>query len=195
MAKLEFFAGIEDLPKKIRNKLSEQAQWVFLNTYNEYLHYYVGEVAWKLAWDDVMNADLLEIAKEDEIQITKSDDDEQLVFGWANVSINSDGTLPVDYQDDITLPETLEKAAYQFVLKYRASGEQHQGDVQGHLVESIMFTKDKMEALGIPEGTVSEGWWVGFHIPNQEVFEKVKKGHYKMFSIEGTAKRLKVGGD
>lgn len=127
------------------------------------------------------------------IDLSKMKDDERLVFGWANVSIDCNGEVPIDWQGDITAPHILEKAAYEFVLKYRETGEMHTGEAKGYLVESIMFTKQKMEALGIPEGTIHEGWWIGFYIPDDEVFAKVKSGQYKMFSIQGKAKRLPIG--
>lgn len=124
------------------------------------------------------------------VYITKTKEYENLVFGWANIALKKDGTFPHDWQDDITLPEVLERAAYQFVLKYRATGEMHQGETKGYLIESMMFTKEKQQVLGISEGIVPEGWWVGFYIPDDEVFEKVKSGKYKMFSIEGKARRI-----
>ena len=127
-----------------------------------------------------------------EVDIAKLNDDQHLVFGWANVSINADGEVPLDWQGDITSPKVLEKAAYQYVLKYRGSGEMHQGESVGIMVESCMFTKQKMESIGIPEGTVPEGWWVGFYIPDDEVCQKIRDGSYKMFSIQGKAKKLKL---
>lgn len=126
------------------------------------------------------------------IDIAKMNDDQHLVFGWANISITEDGDIPLDWQGDITSPEVLEKAAYQYVLKYRTTGEMHQGEAVGYMVESVMFTKQKMEAMGIPEGVVPEGWWIGFYIPDDDVVAKVKSGEYKMFSIQGKAKKLKL---
>ena len=135
-----------------------------------------------------------DIYKEDiiEMEITKAAIDNHMVFGWANVSINADGTIPLDWQGDITSPQVLEKAAYNFVLKYRATGEMHEGEAKGYLVESVMFTKQKMLAIGIPEGTIPEGWWLGFYIPDDEVCAKIKSGQYKMFSIQGKARKLKL---
>jgi len=127
-----------------------------------------------------------------EVDISKMNDEQHLVFGWANVSINADGSVPLDWQGDITSPEVLEKAAYQYVLKYRTTGEMHQGEAVGYLVESCMFTKQKMQAMGIPEGILPEGWWVGFYIPDDDVVDKIKSGQYRMFSIQGKAKRLKL---
>lgn len=127
-----------------------------------------------------------------EVDISKMNDDQHLVFGWASVSINADGSIPLDWQGDITSPEVLENAAYQYVLKYRTTGEMHQGEAVGYLIESCMFTKQKMQAMGIPEGILPEGWWVGFYIPDDEVVDKIKSGQYKMFSIQGKARRLKL---
>ena len=122
----------------------------------------------------------------------REQEDEQLVFGWANWSLDPEGQLPFDWHGDAKSPGELEKAAYNFVLKYRVTGEQHQGGVKGHLVESMMFTKEKMQAMGIPEGVLPVGWWVGFHIPDKEVFAKVKSGEYQMFSIEGKSRRVPI---
>lgn len=127
------------------------------------------------------------------VRITKSKEDQQLVFGWANVAKEADGSFPLDWDGDVTLPEELEKAAYSFVLKHRVTGEQHQGEAVGELVESVMFTKEKQQALGIPEGILPEGWWVGFHIPDKDVFAKIKSGEYEMFSVEGSAYRVPTG--
>jgi len=129
------------------------------------------------------------VTKDNEVIVAKVKDAENLVFGWANISIMNDGSIPLDWQGDITSPEVLEKAAYEFVLLYRETGEMHEGECKGQLVESVMFTKEKMEAIGIPAGTIPEGWWVGFYVPDNEVFEKVKTGKYRMFSIQGTARK------
>lgn len=124
--------------------------------------------------------------------VYKARDDEQLVSGWANVAINKDGSVPLDWQDDVIAPATLEKAAINFMMDYRGSGVMHEGDDKGTVVESIVFTKEKQAAIGIPEGTVPEGWFITVKVHDPEVFAKVKDGTYRMFSIQGTAKRVKL---
>lgn len=124
--------------------------------------------------------------------ITKSKEDEGLVSGWASVSVNADGSIPLDWSDDVIMPETLEKAAINFMLDYRGSGVMHEGSEQGVVVESIVFTKEKQKALGIPEGIVPEGWFITVKVMNKDVFDAVKDGKYKMFSIQGSAKRVKL---
>jgi len=124
--------------------------------------------------------------------ITKAKEDECLVSGWANVAVNADGTLPLDWQDDVIRPEVLEKAAINFMMDYRGSGVMHEGVEQGVVVESIVFTKEKQAILGIPEGHVPEGWFITVKVTNPEVFKAVKEGKYRMFSIQGNAKRVKL---
>ena len=124
--------------------------------------------------------------------ISKAKEDEMLVSGWANVALDADGNAPLDWQDDIIEPETHEKAAINFMLDYRGSGEMHKGNSKGTVVESIVLTKEKQAAIGIPEGTVPEGWFITVKVHDPEAFAKVKDGTYKMFSIQGKAKRVKL---
>lgn len=124
-------------------------------------------------------------------QIMKSDDDKREVFGWALVAIRKDGEQIVDHQKDVVDPDELEHAAYEYVLKFRDTGELHDKDLRkkGKLIESVVLTKEKQRAMGIPEGTVPEGWWVGFRIEDEDAWQRVKSGRYKAFSIEGTGVR------
>lgn len=124
--------------------------------------------------------------------ITKSKEEEGLVSGWANVAVNADGSIPFDWSGDIIRPEVLEKAAINFMLDYRGSGVMHEGEQQGIVVESIVFTKEKQAAIGIPEGTVPEGWFITVKVTNPDVMKAVKEGKYRMFSIQGSAKRIEL---
>ena len=125
-------------------------------------------------------------------KVAKANDGEGLVSGWANVAVNADGSLPLDWQDDIIRPETLEKAAINFMMDYRGSGAMHEGDSKGIVVESIVFTKEKQAAIGIPEGVISEGWFITVKILDPVVFKQVRNGTFKMFSIQGHAKRVEL---
>lgn len=125
-------------------------------------------------------------------RIMKSDDEKMLAFGWANVSMRVDGELIEDWQADIIEPEELENAAYEYVLLYREGGEMHERGGVAVLIESVVFTEEKMQAMGIPTGTLPVGWWIGFKITDKDVWEKVKNGTYQMFSIEGEAERVEV---
>lgn len=127
-------------------------------------------------------------------KVAKSDDEERLVFGWASVAERANGEQVLDWQEDIVEMPELESAAYDFVQFYREGSEMHErgGFDIAILVESMVFTADKMTLLGIPAGTLPYGWWVGFRVTDDDVWEKVKDGTYRMFSIEGQAVREKV---
>lgn len=130
--------------------------------------------------------------KKQTFKIAKSDDEQMLAFGWANISIRSDGEVIEDWQEDIIEPADLENAAYEFVQLYREGGEMHERGGVATLVESVVFTEEKCKAMGIPEGTLPVGWWIGFKVLDKDVWEKVKDGTYSMFSIEGEAERKEV---
>lgn len=120
--------------------------------------------------------------------ITKMDEDQRLVFGWASV-IEEDGKPVIDQQGDIISERELENAFYGFAKDARIAGEMHDRIGVGDLVECVVFTRDKQEALGIELGKV--GAWVGFRL-EPEVFAKVKSGEYRAFSIGGRGARTAV---
>ena len=121
--------------------------------------------------------------------IKKADDDRRLAFGWAYISEDAAGIQTEDWSGDQLAPDELESAAYQFVKLFREGGEMHERGGCAVLVESMVFTKEKQAALGIPAGTLPVGWWIGFEVTDDDVWAKVKDGTYPMFSIEGTAIR------
>lgn len=131
---------------------------------------------------------------ENTFKIAKTDDDKRLVFGWALVAKDKDGNVIKDHQNDMIDEDDLEEGAYEYVLNFRDSGEEHIPGLRkkARMVESCVFTEEKQKALGIPEGTVPTGWWIGFYVDDDVAWEKIKDGTYKMFSIEGKAIRVPV---
>lgn len=127
-------------------------------------------------------------------EIYKTDDDQHLVFGWASVVITVNGEELEDLQHDMIDPEELEEAAYEYVLNFRDTGEEHLPGYRkkGKLVESCVFTPEKQRAMGIPEGILPVAWWIGFKIYDEATWQLIKDGTYKMFSIEGKAQREPV---
>lgn len=123
------------------------------------------------------------------LAISKMVPEQRLVFGWASVcSVN--GVQVIDKQDDIIPVDELETAAYDFVLYSREQGDMHNKRDAGKLVESLMFTPEK-EALGIiaknEAGEVIHGWWVGFRVNSDPLWEAHKRGERPEFSIGGHA--------
>lgn len=143
--------------------------------------------------------------------IAKLDRAQCLVFGFANVSVSKStakgggGEEFFDLQQDSIPPEELEKAAYEHVLEFREANDMHEGPVTGRLVESIIFTDEKLEKFATDPSTgkvnqedlavlkrlFPSRWWVGYKM-EKDSFEKVMSGEYRMFSIEGEATRESV---
>jgi hypothetical protein len=122
--------------------------------------------------------------------IVKIDQEKQLVFGWASVIKDTNDKILLDRQEDfIESEDELEKAAYDYVLKSRDGGEMHIRKGVSTMVESVVLSKEKQLALGIPAGTVPIGWWIGFKVNDDRVWNEVKKGGYVGFSVHGTGKR------
>lgn len=130
-------------------------------------------------------------------EIRKSDDEKRQIFGWASVAVTEEGEQVEDWQGDMIDPEDLEQAAYEYMLLFGNGGEMHDNPthIVSKVIESVVFTEDKLKAMGIPEGTLPLGWWIGFQIQDDDVWEKIKNGTYSMFSIEGTAERVEVEDD
>lgn len=123
----------------------------------------------------------------------KTDDERQIAFGWAYV-VEKDGEPVVDHSGDFVdkqaLPD-LEDAVYGFVHDSREADEMHVRDHGiGKLVESVMLTPEKFDAMGIKSDRV--GWWTGFRVEDDSVWEKVKDGTYPGFSIRGVGTRESV---
>lgn len=123
-----------------------------------------------------------------DFRITKTDDAQRLIFGYASVAVKSDGQPLVDLQDDIIPADELEHASYEFMLNSRTADEMHNGRPIGHMVESFFLSPEKRRVMGLPDGGTAPvaALWVGFKL-SPESYAKVKDGTYKMLSIEGGA--------
>jgi hypothetical protein len=120
-------------------------------------------------------------------EVRKVDEDKQLVFGWSSIS-TVDGDLVVDKQGDSIPVDELEAAAYGFVLHSRSASDMHEKANIGRLVESMVFSKQKQDLLGIDLGM--EGWWTGFRVDDLQTWALVKQGKRPMFSIGGRGQRM-----
>lgn len=149
------------------------------------------------------------VGKRDEVEFagefSKFDEDRRLAFGWANVS-KLNGLPVVDRQGDYVSIEDIEDAAYTYVENSRVGGDMHKriggkfdgaGDRPHHvadLVESMVFDDAKCDSLGLPED-FPRGWWVGFRVFDDEVWDMAKDGRRAGFSIHGKGIRKSVSYD
>lgn len=125
-------------------------------------------------------------------EILKVDEDRRMVFGWASIVADGDGEELVDKQGDILDLPSLEDAVYDFMLTSRATDEMHQKDFTGRVFESVLFTPEKIAAMGLEKGAVPIGWWIGSKIDDDETWEGVKSGRLSMFSIRGRGDRTPI---
>lgn len=135
---------------------------------------------------------------------SKVDEDKQQVFGWASVT-ELDGKPVVDLQGDYIHPDDIEMAAYDYVLKSRVGGDMHtrvdeygniieKSDKALHvsdLIESMVFTPEKCEAMGISKNLAGR-WWTGFQINDPDIWQSVKNGERTGFSIHGAGLRKSI---
>lgn len=117
-------------------------------------------------------------------EITKRDDEQQMVWGWAYVT-DMNGQTVVDYSGESADWEEVQKAAHGFMLESREGDVMHVSPVAGHIVDSLFFSPEIQKALGIDLGKI--GWFIGYHVEDPEIWQDVKAGKFQAFSIAGTA--------
>lgn len=126
-------------------------------------------------------------------EISKVDSDKRQVFGWASI-VEIGGEPVVDLQGDYIAIDEVEKSAYEYVHKSRKGGDMHLRDefgepkVGSHMIESFVVTEDKKKALGLPDSAPT-GWWVGYQVNDDDLWQKVKSGERTGFSIHGRGVR------
>lgn len=130
--------------------------------------------------------------------IQKADDELRVVYGWASI-VQKDGKPVIDAQGDIVPVIELQKAAHNFVSDARSGGVMHIKDADGkivkvgEIVESVIFTQDLQKALGVDLGQV--GWFIGYRVEHDGIWDGIKKGDYPAFSIGGGGFRMEVDVD
>ena len=192
MTKMPYSSNAE-LPSGVKDALPESAQSTWRKIFNSaYEQYHDDSKATATAWAALKDQGWHKegdnwVKKFNMEDIALVDSNMHTVFGWANVAIRKSGEQIKDSQKHMIDTEDLETAMYAFNLAFREMGVMHVVKGKGELIESIVYTKRKLQAMGLPEDILPEAAWVGFYIEDDRLWEKVKNGTYKMFSIEGTA--------
>ena len=128
-------------------------------------------------------------------EIIRKDKAQQVVYGWASVSVD-DGELVTDLQGDQIEPDELEKAVEQFMLDYRAqqaggAGVMHETEPMCEVIASLVTTPDIVKAFGLGDD-IPVGWILGLKVINPEVWKRVESGELQALSIQGSAERVPV---
>lgn len=104
------------------------------------------------------------------IKITKIDDEEHMVYGWAS-------TEDIDSDGEIIKASALEKALPEY-LKFPTIREMHQPIAVG-----------KTHEANVKSQKGKKGLYIGAKIVASDAWEKVKAGVYPAFSIGGNVKK------
>jgi hypothetical protein len=118
--------------------------------------------------------------------VDKRNDEQQIAYGWASVSTEGGADI-IDTQGDLIDIADIAKAAHDFMLYSRTAGDMHDRIGVGQVVESIVFTPELQESLGIDLG--KSGWFIGMKIHDEDVWARVKSGELGAFSLGGTGIR------
>lgn len=114
----------------------------------------------------------------DTLTIKKTEDEQRLVFGEVYAPNRPDA------HGDFMTEDEIRKAAYKFMKAMRLDqiDTQHNNQTTPgvQIVESFIARKD--DPLFIPGS-----WVIGVHIPDDEIWQQVKKGELNGFSLEALA--------
>ena len=124
----------------------------------------------------------------------KQNKPQQIVYGWASVSVDDGQQLVTDLQGDQIDPDELEKAVTQYMLDYRAqtaggAGVMHETDPVCAVIASLVTTPDICTAFGLGAG-LPIGWILGLKVLDADVWKRVESGELKALSIQGSADRV-----
>jgi len=126
------------------------------------------------------------ISEIEEVGIVKVDKEARLVYG---VFLYPE---KADHDGDVISAPDIEKVAHGFMTDYRAIDEMHAKDaMDAEIVQSFIAWKDGIDFFG---KILNKGTWAGaIHISDDAVWEKVKDGTYKGFSVRISGIREPIG--
>lgn len=124
-----------------------------------------------------------------EARITKSYDVRRRIFGYASIAVLKNGQPLLDLQGDVIEIDDLAEGWYGYVKESGQLNFQHQDGCAAALIEAMVFTPDKLEALGLAPDALPLGAWVGYEIETDADYAYMKEAGFVMFSIEGFSLR------
>ena len=118
-------------------------------------------------------------------EITKSVEDQRIVYGWLMVSKTADDKDYIDLQGHNIPEDVMESALHEYVIESRRGDDMHSVEGTAKLITAVPFTTELKSALGIPDGTMPAGAFVGYKVDSEEVWQAIKSGERAGFSIGG----------
>ncbi len=131
-----------------------------------------------------------------QFEFIKKDESQHVVYGWASISVESDGQVVTDLQGDQIDPDELEQAVTDFMLSYRAheadgAGVMHETESKCEVIASLVTTPDIVKAFGLGKD-LPIGWILGLKVMDDAIWQRVMSGELKALSIQGTAERVEA---
>lgn len=131
--------------------------------------------------------------------ITKIDEEQRVVAGWASVITDEAGEPLFDLQNDGVEEHELVLAAHEFMKSSRSLGKMHKPKMvdgkkvfdAGKVFEHFVVTRKAHEDLGLP-AHVPLGWLIAAKVHDDDAWARVKSGEFRSFSIGGGAVRVPV---
>jgi cation transport regulator ChaB len=194
----KIFDSISELPDSVRDRLTTAQQRQWLRVWNSVFEREreggasvedAEGAAFTQANGVVKGRSRLDFDKR--VEIEKADEEQQMVWGWAYLTTDENGRQVVDHGGDVVSIDEIQKAAEEFMLESRVGGVMHE-DQAGFVSQSIVITDDLARELGFT--TRKRGWLIGFKVTDPEVWEGVKSGRFRAFSIGGTANPEEIHG-
>ena len=138
-----------------------------------------------------IDSNFIALAKEYEIKLAEVDSEKRILMGAA--LIPNKQIYRKDGKDEYYIffsKETIKKASELFLQKGNQSNStiQHQDKLEGMtvveswIIEDEQFDKSKKYDFNLPVGT----WMISMKVENDDVWDRVKSGEIKGFSIEGS---------
>ena len=130
--------------------------------------------------------------------ILKSFPDKQIVGGIVSVSTMADGSPYFDIEGDTIEPQDLINIAEDFMLNDCTFDLEHNSIIEGappitaKVVQSFVITPEICTSLGLTSSIYGYAWWLAVHIEHEGIWEKIKSGEFKGFSIGGIAERISM---
>lgn len=196
-----------DRTPAVLNWVKKREAWAARHRYNKNINGVVAAIKWGVVLDigqEAMNQVVAEARKNikernrKNIQVSLvkelTNADKRWVTGYVSVAKNEDGSVVADYDGDVIDVENLRERMIDYMLKSRESGLHHQIKKGiGKCVEIVTFTPEMRKFLGV-DGLVKEGTLATFYVEDDDVWQQIKDGKIKSFSIGGRAVRRPLGG-
>lgn len=125
------------------------------------------------------------------VTLNKLDAEKRILYGYAIVSKEADGSSYIDLQGDHISEQAMYDAAIDFMKTARIAQDSHTGTEIGNVLFAIPVTEDIAKAMDIV--TKKRGLFIGMEV-SQEVADLYISGEYEGFSIGGTANSVPFSG-